>query len=131
MRMVSDGVERLKKNTIRNLAYVGEQCINDGRLKGSYTDRTGHLRSSIGYVVVDEGRIVDLTMVPPTLNAAEGTKEGEDYLKSLARKHDTGVVLIVVAGKKYAAYVEARGYNVISSAELLAEKLISQLIQVQ
>ena len=128
-RMVAEGLEVFKQRTIRTLAYVGEQCINDGRLKGSYMDRTGNLRSSIGYAIVDDGQIVQMSMNPKTLNGEEGLKEGETYLHRLAREHSTGLVLIVVAGMKYAAYVEARGYNVISSAELLAEKLIPQLVK--
>lgn len=128
-RMVAEGVEHIKQYTIRMLCYAGEQCINDARLKGSYTDRTGNLRSSVGYVVVDSGRIVQLTMNPVTLNGKDGTKNGEDYLRSLVGEFSTGVALIVVAGMKYAAYVEARGYNVITSAEMLAETLIPQLIK--
>jgi len=34
-----------------------------------------------------------------------------------------------VAGMKYAAYVEARNYNVLSSAELLAEKEVPKLLK--
>lgn len=128
-RMAVEGVERVRQYIIRMLAYVGEQCINDARLRGSYTDRTGNLRSSIGYVVTYNGRIVQLTMNPQTLNGSGGTKEGEDYLRSLANEFNTGIALIVVAGMKYAAYVEARGYNVISSAEMLAETLIPQLVK--
>ena len=39
-----------------------------------------------------------------------------------------GIVLIVTAGMNYAEYVEARGYNVLSSAELKAEPLIKSLL---
>ena len=127
--MIAQGMERMEQHIIRMLCYVGEQCINDGRLRGSYTDRTGNLRSSIGYVVVKDGQIIQLTMNPVTLNGKDGTSNGEAYLRSLVGEYTNGIALIVVAGMKYAAYVEARGYNVISSAELLAETLISQLLK--
>ena len=44
-------------------------------------------------------------------------------------KETKGVALVVVAGMNYAAYVEARGKNVLSSAEHLAERELPRMLE--
>ena len=119
--------EKMRRACILKLQYVGEQCIRDARLTGSYTDRTGNLRSSIGYVIVDRGQIAYESAFPSVKNGGEGAKEGKAYAHELANQFSSGIALIVVAGMSYASYVQRRGYNVTASAELIAEHLISQL----
>lgn len=124
---IAKGVEAQRQKVIRMLAYIGEQCVNDARLKGSYTDRTGNLRGSTGYCVVADGEIVQTAGFSQVLGGTEGPNKGRDYVQDLASGYTSGIVLIVVAGMHYAAYVADRGYNVLDSAELLAEKLIGDL----
>lgn len=120
--------EKYRKACFLKLQYVGEQCIRDARLTGSYTDRTGNLRSSIGYVIVDRGQVAYESAFPTVKEgSSEGPKEGKAYAHELASQFPSGMALIVVAGMNYAAYVQRRGYNVTASAELIAEKLISQM----
>ena len=54
-------------------------------------------------------------------------KHNQELIEKIKAKYPKGLVLIVVAGKNYAAYVEAKGYNVLSSAELMAENILKQL----
>jgi hypothetical protein len=109
----------IEKEILRQLQYLGEKCVADGRINGTYRDRTGNLRNSIGYVVMKNGNIIH-----------ENFKgQGKEVATNAARKYLTGYVLIVVAGMKYAAYVEARGYNVLSSAELLAESEMPKMLK--
>lgn len=124
---IAKGVEEQRQKVIRMLAYIGEQCVNDARLKGSYTDRTGNLRGSTGYCVVADGEIVQTAGFARVLSGTEGPNKGRDYIRELASGYTSGIVLIVVAGMHYAAYVADRGYNVLDSAELLAEKLVGDL----
>lgn len=119
--------EKYRKACILKLQYVGEKCIRDARLTGSYTDRTGNLRSSIGYVIVDRGQIAYESEFPSVKNGSEGAKEGKVYAHELANQFGSGIALIVVAGMSYASYVQRRGYNVTASAELIAEQLISKM----
>jgi hypothetical protein len=58
----------LKKQTdwirivaIRNLAYVGEMAVTQARSLKSFKNITGNLRSSIGYIVVVDGKIVQMS----------------------------------------------------------------------
>lgn len=106
---------------IRRLQYLGEQCVNEARTNGDYTDRTGNLRSSVGYVVVARGQIVNRNFA--SSSGGEGVAAGTELAESLAAQHTTGYALIVVAGMSYALYVEAKFHrNVLSSAESYAEQ---------
>ena len=57
-RMVEDKAEFIKRAIINALSMVGEECIRIARTQGNYTDQTGNLRSSIGYMIVQDGREV-------------------------------------------------------------------------
>ena len=121
--------ERMIDQIIMNLQYVGEACITEARDRGSYQDQTGNLRSSIGYVIVKDGQIVSKGLNDEA-QAENGRKRANSYLDELAAKCENGkITLIVVAGMNYAAYVERSGYNVLTSAELLAEQLVPQLMK--
>ncbi|MFI3322064.1 MAG: hypothetical protein R3Y50_06015 [Rikenellaceae bacterium] len=120
------GLKNLYNTIIRQFMIIGEKCINDGRINGSNTDQSGCLRSSIGYVVIDNGRIVDLKCKG---DSEEGRKQGGAFLRELAAKENRGIVIIVVAGMNYAKYVSAKGYNVLDSAEILADKLVKALVK--
>ena len=114
---------------INNFSYIGELVLNEARSTNSYKDQTGNLRSSLGYVVVVDGRVADISGFAEVKNGQEGSKTGADYARELARKFPKGIVLIVCAGMNYAAYVSAKGYDVIDSAELLAERLVPQMLR--
>ena len=55
-------------------------------------------------------------------------KSGQSIAEKVG-KETKGVALVVVAGMNYAAYVEARGYNVLSSAEHLAERELPRMLE--
>ena len=121
--------ERAEDAILNILMYVGESCITEARDNGSYMDQTGNLRSSIGYVVVRDGKIVGMKVGEQVKEGTEGKGKAESYMTRLASEHSTGISLIVVAGMNYAVYVEGRGKNVLSSAELLAERLVPQMLE--
>lgn len=114
---------------VYNLSAIGEACINIGRSTDSYTDQTGNLRNSIGYVVVCDGQVVEqaTTHENRKQGGKDGTPAGEDFIKELVGKCRKGIYLIVVAGMSYATYVSAKGNDVLDSAELEADKLMRQL----
>lgn len=60
--------------------------------------------------------------------AARGMKSGQTIAEKVG-KETKGVALVVVAGMNYAAYVEAKGYNVLSSAEHLAERELPRMLE--
>ena len=135
---IRKGLEKKKKEVenliIKQFSYIGEQCVKIAREQGSYNDITGNLRSSIGYVVLNNGKPVKYGE-PKQYNGklgngAEGAKAAEALLTKLQAKFPWGIVLIVCAGMNYAAYVENIHHkDVLSSAELKAESLAKQLLK--
>ena len=120
------------KEVINTLAYLGEQCISkvrEGKEAGLWTDRTGNLRSSIGYVVVYNGQIVELAGFNPIGTGIEGQKEGRTYAEQLAKQQTKGYALIVVAGMAYASYVEAKGFDVLANTALYARQEAPKLAE--
>lgn len=112
-----------RQAVIRNLRYLGEMCINEARDSGSYSDRTHNLRASIGYVIMCDGKPLGAPVI------SGGTPEGEAKSRQTLEQvssetTEQELVLIVVAGMHYAKYVEAKGKNVLTSAQLLAEEQV-------
>ena len=128
-RYIAGRVEAIKKALVYNLCAVGEQVLNAARLTNSYKDQTGNLRSSIGYVVAIDGEIVQMSSFDTVKEGREGSRGGKEYAMQLVRDFPHGIVLIVVAGMNYASYVSAKGYDVLDSSELLADKLVPQMLQ--
>lgn len=128
-RYITGRVEAIKKALVYNLCAVGEQVLNAARLTNSYKDQTGNLRSSIGYVVAVDGEIVQMSSFEVVKEGSEGARGGKEYAMQLVRDFPQGIVLIVVAGMNYASYVSAKGYDVLDSSELLADKLVPQMLQ--
>ena len=132
-RILREKIEKYYQKVIRILRIVGEKCINEAREHGSYQDQTGNLRSSIGYVVLQDGKPIEKGGFAPTERGREkgknGQTEGETFINKVVSQYPKGLVLVVVAGMKYASYVEARNYNVLTSAELLAEREVPKLLK--
>ena len=126
---VKVSVEAKTKVIVNIFCYVGEQCIIEARDSGDYTDQTGNLRSSIGYAVVWDGKVVQRDCIDKVKQGDKGVSEGNDYLsKCIKKARKKGIVLIVTAGMNYAEYVEAKGKIVLSSAELKAGPLVKSLL---
>ncbi len=133
---INEQVERMTNALVYNLCAIGEQVLNAARSTDSYKDQTGNLRSSLGYVVAIDGKIVQISDFAPseqktekTPDKATGQREGKAYARQLLDKFPTGIVLLVVAGMNYASYVSAKGYDVLDSAELLAGQLIPEMLK--
>lgn len=118
---------------IMNLKVIGEKCVNAARItsqKGrDYTDQTGNLRSSTGYVLIVDGEIVSESAFDVVKDGQTGSDEGKAFAESIVKDYPTGIALVVVAGKNYAQYVAARGYDVLDSAELLGEQLVQKMVE--
>lgn len=126
MQAVEERAKELaRQRLIREMKRVGEECVSEAVASGNYTDRTCNLRSSIGYVVAENGNIVEEGGFW-NLGGTEGPAAGRAKAYELADGTD-GVVLILVAGMSYAQYVADKGFNVLDSAQILARQLISQV----
>lgn len=124
--------EAIHQKILKVFAYVGESCVKEAREHKTYQDQTGNLTASIGYVVTYNGSVVNASSfnkVGGSSSGELGSNEGRLLADSIAQNHRQGYCLVVVAGMNYAYAVEARGLNVLSSAELLAEKLLPELLK--
>lgn len=128
-RYIEERTARFRQACINKLTYVGEQAVKEARENGKYKDRTGNLRSSIGYCVLDNGKVVRESSFEALKPGAAGSQEGRQFLSRLISEHSEGLVLILVAGMEYAAYVEAKNLNVLDSAEQLAERILPKLFE--
>lgn len=129
-KYVADVQENVIQAAISVLDYVGLECVKEARTMRKYTDRTGNLRSSTGYAVVYDGRIVKQSNFEKVKQTStEGAATGKELIQQLASSYADGLVLVLVAGMDYAVYVEARGYNVLNSAEDLAKRLVPEMLR--
>lgn len=118
--------QEARRMVISFFKAVGEQCTEEAVANGSYTDNTGNLRGSIGYAICENGRVIYYGGFQQVKNGVEGPKEGLGLASELASQTKE-MTLFIVAGMSYASYVADKGYNVLDSAELLADRLIKQL----
>lgn len=139
--------QRTTDVVVRKFCQIGEQCVNHARSLPSpnpasfpdfphipphqpnYIDWTANLRSSIGYVVSIDGKVVFGGGFLSSGKGEDGARSGREYATAVAKLHSRGIALIVVAGMKYASYVTNKGYDVIESAELLANKIAPTLLR--
>lgn len=110
---------RLENATLYMLKYLGENLVKYAKDKHSYTDRTGNLTNSMSYAIVRKRK---LEYFSGENQPGDGAKASLDVAMRMASSLPEAFSLIVVAGMNYAAYVEAKGYNVLLPAELKAKK---------
>lgn len=124
----NQAAEILKEESMQELARLGEECIKRIREDhpGDWTDRTGNLRSSTGYAVMEYGREYFKSAFEAVGGGTEGSATGQQYVEEIAQKYADTYALVVVAGMSYAEHVESKGYDVISGAELWAKSVLEQ-----
>lgn len=125
-------LNEIEKKQIARLQKLGEMCLVEARTNKGYMMQTGALLSSTGYEVFVDGVAIHSQFDAASgaeSNAAEtGIKSGQSIAETIG-KGTKGIALVVVAGMNYAAYVEAKGYNVLSSAEHLAERELPRMLE--
>lgn len=122
-------IAKIERVIIRNLLYLGEQCRNNAIENKGYMDRTANLKSSIGYIVVANGKVISREFETYAATATKGELTGEALARKIAEGYPTGFALIVVAGMNYAAHVESTGRNVLRSAEVFAEAELPRMLK--
>lgn len=95
---------------------------------GSFNDQTGNLRSSIGFIILQNGQIIK-SHFPITLGGADGVAAGEAVASELRLEYPSGFVLVLVAGMEYASFVEAKGYDVISGSAITAKSQLAKYLK--
>jgi len=129
-REIAEEIRKSERDIIKKLSYIGESAITDARVNGDYIDQTGNLRSSIGYIILQDGKTLleNFRESDRGTDKKTGVRKGMEFIQDLIKKYNKDFVLVVVAGMDYAVYVEALGRNVLSSSKLLAESLSDRLL---
>lgn len=122
----------VERQQIKTLQQLGEMCLIEARNNKGYMMQTGALLSSTGYQVFVDGVAIhsqfDAASGAESEAAARGIKTGQTIAEQIG-KETKGIALVVVAGMNYATYVEARGKNVLTSAEHLAERELPKMLE--
>lgn len=115
------------------LAKLGEECVvrvRDRSAKESWIDRTGNLRSSVGYAIYDHGRKFIESAFAIVKDGGEGQSAGKDMIGSLANQYSNVFALVVVAAMNYADFVESlENKDVLASTELWARSVVDGRIK--
>lgn len=91
----------------------------------NFTDRTTNLRSSIGFVIFYNGELIESSFKSST----EIESHSKKFAESLLENDNTGFVCVLVAGMNYAAYVESKGYSVITGPHLEFNRVLLENLQ--
>ncbi|MDP2335878.1 MAG: hypothetical protein Q8N05_05425 [Bacteroidota bacterium] len=115
--------EDVEDAIIEAIKDAGERFVTDARnmvkSQGGFGDRTTNLRSSIGYSILKDGKIIFGDFKG---KKAEGVAAAKRAVEEVPKVK--GFQLIGVAGMEYASIVEGKGMNVIS---IQAEALLVDL----
>ncbi len=122
-QMFAVKLQRIEQVILNRLILVGETFVRNARLNGSYLDQTGNLRSSIGYIVLKNGRTVheNYEEAQSGTDKSKGVQSAKQFISELKSNFTNGYTLIVVAGMDYAAAVESLGKDVLTSSGKQAE----------
>lgn len=131
---LDEAVKVVLEDVMEELAIAGEVAVNAARERGSYTDRTGNLRSSTGYILARDGEVHTSSSFAKIIGGfnpknvpLDGDEQGRTLAEGLAKElSKDGFALIVVAGMEYASYVSDKGYDVLDSAELEARRRLEE-----
>lgn len=144
--------EQAERYYIDRLIQAGEEGVKKAIEEGNYQNRTGDLRSSIGYVIAYNGNIIKEggfhkirghgeNMQKVEFTTKEGKKvsfwakgkfgdgtNGSNIGLEFARSKisNTGYSFVLVAGMEYASYVSSKGFDVLDSGTLTLWKLIGK-----
>jgi hypothetical protein len=124
----ADFMNGFRKDTIgsilEDLMFIAQGCYEEAMRRKGFTNDSGALSSSIGWAISLDGNIVySGGLAPVGQGGSIGQSQGRRAIDELVR--GSGIKLILVAGMDYAQEVEARGFDVTTSGELLAEEMIS------
>ena len=143
-------MQRIENVYIIRLIKAGEIACQEAIKSGTYENLTGNLRSSIGYIIAYNGKIIkeggfykiqgcgdNMQKVEFTTkdgknvsfwakgkfgDGSNGSKIGLEFARS--KISTTGYSFVLVAGMEYASYVSSKGYDVLDSGILILWNLI-------
>lgn len=123
-RQIAQATQEIEAKMVQILADAGRTIAATARANGNYRDVSGDLRNSNGFLLMIDGVI----KAEEFLSGNGGSKARSLALQVADTSRDT-ICLVVVNGMDYAAKVESRGADVLTSAEQFAKRAIPQMLQ--
>ena len=129
--IVQKKLDKIEEAIIFRLQFIGERFVTNARTNANFTDRTGNLRSSIGYAVFKNGEKIseNFKNADTGPDGRTGVGKSKEIAAKAAESFPKGFALIVVAGMEYAAAVESKNYDVITSSSFIAEEELKKAIE--
>ncbi|MDR2139778.1 MAG: hypothetical protein LBP50_09555 [Tannerella sp.] len=146
--------EEMKPAVIEAVRQACLETVANAKSLDTYKDRTGNLRSSIGFAIYDGGEKVNgYFQAEPVPEGAvrevysyktkegmktgsrevktggdgeEGVKSGQELADGIAGGFPDGIVAVIVAGMDYALWVESNGLDVITGSCLGLKSLLEE-----
>lgn len=117
-RAVYARVDAVEEAIVEAYKVAALKMVRRAKQTNTYKDQTHKLRSSIGCVVFHRGReVYNYFESEGGEKGSEGVSEGLAYARRIASEAgERAVIAVIVAGARYALYVEARGYDVITGS---------------
>lgn len=131
---IQSKIQQGTQAVINAYKFAGETFVREARIKtaadGGFNDITGNLRSSIGYIIINNGKQLISNFEESGLGTdkATGISQGVEFAEEVATEFPKGIALICVAGMGYAAAVESKGRDVITGSTLNLSNQLKELL---
>lgn len=125
------GLDEMKKliqtNIKEAIVEAGEEAVliqkeQNISQKKTYQNHTFNLRNAPGYSVIIDGKEVARNVPTDSSHADAKAKTN----KTLDQADKTGTGLILADGMEYASFVQAKGFDVVDSGLLHANKILNE-----
>lgn len=120
----------IEAEQIKSLEMLGEMCVTHAKElppEIGFGDITANLRSSMGYGIFKDGIAIRYSY-EQVKQGEQGVEVGRQLAEDIGRTTE-GLALVVTAGMNYAIHVEAKGRDVLTSAELMAKRELPNIIE--
>lgn len=115
-------IKQIDERTDTVLTEVGRDACRLAQQDGNYQNRTGNLRNGNGFCIVKDGQVVKLEVLTDGAHP-EAVSKTENLLLYSSKPEDG---LYLANGMEYGSHVEGRGYEVLMSKKLYAERQIKK-----
>lgn len=127
--MILKKAKRFEDAALSRLQQVFELALNYYRNSSTWTDQTGNLRSSGGYIILRNSEQLVSGGFEVIKEGAEGAETGQRIAEEIALQYPTGLIGIFVAGMDYAVYVEATGRDVLTGPSMIGKDALKKDIE--
>ena len=123
--------ERAEERIFKLLSAAGEKFVEVARKSGNYTDRTGNLRSSVGYIIAMDGETVSENFEKSGKgnDGDTGISKARQLAEDISLAYQGSYVLIGVAGMEYAVHVEAKGKDVATTGYIQCQEYLRKALK--